>query len=289
MSETIIEIMTEHGTYQVREFRVDETFPASIRVVGLNGRLPFMDVDLEDLESRNTFAAAAHVPPDDLLVVRDRLAEDLDGRLLTELQSYLKLRVGQPIKRGETYDLPAPEGKLIKLGSAQDVFDPRKVEAAVHMETGHTIPHYTRKAWRPAVELIGRLAVEESTTSEEEETLMWIDAYENRESWGSMQRQPGHRTMIVQGDVMELTLKERFEFIHLDLFRDLAGDRIWLRPASLLQHVTVALGQRITFRQQALRLRRVGFQPETLTVAGSSDERIKQRFWVGRTELRGER
>lgn len=99
---------------------------------------------------------------------------------LVQLREELEVPFKRIVKLGTTnsiIDAELDSGLCFSLGSASDVLNVGKVEAAIADATGIVIPGYTKAKWRPIARLFFAAAEVVKTFSETDETRSWVEAF----------------------------------------------------------------------------------------------------------------
>lgn len=189
---------------------------------------------------------------------------DDPGELLRRFNGAFQSPAGRAVAavtlRGEQLEAELEDGREVRLGTAEHVLDPRKMDARLAPSMDHEPPYFTPKEWRALGFCLIRAASEDPTAaaSEAEETKEWIAGFlENP-------------TALPGGGGLDWTLEEGValgdggELLYDLLAADapaFRGDdrRLYLRPGKLLKFVNTAYGQRTTRADLIRRLSRLGF------------------------------
>jgi hypothetical protein len=168
---------------------------------------------------------------------------------------------------GAIYDLELDGGARIPVGQSADLLNPRKVDAAL-ADFGAVIPYYTPKRWRPvAAALLAITEVEDTGSSEAEETGAWIASFT--------------RSHVGAREIDVLDVEDLVRVLEdpddRPAFR--GSDRaLSVRLEPLMRHMLMHIGTRASRREVSARLARLGFEREQLS-ARSGDAVLKARYW----------
>lgn len=172
------------------------------------------------------------------------------------------------------YGLQLTDGTEINLGNAHRVLnEPRRVKAAIAGSIGVSIalPKESER-WDEFFEHLHAAAtVRDATLSQREETCEWIVSF---------LRGRTHTGRIDTGDPASLVL-----VIGADAPWRSVANRLHLRLAPLVRHITIDVGQRTTQRDLAERLGQLGFRRCQLSVRVDHEDPTKtyvakSRLWA---------
>jgi hypothetical protein len=165
------------------------------------------------------------------------------------------------------FELVLEDGDIVELGTASAVQSHREVSAAVLDAVGRTIPPLKGELWRKVVDAIAQAAtVEETGNSAEEETLYWLRSAARDNLKKTLRRDnPAEAAKVLR----EATDTAVF----------LGSDELFVCLPALLKHVLVSHGNRVTWPDMALRLRRLGFRRELIS-ARDKNGVAKMRLWT---------
>ncbi|MCW2951364.1 MAG: hypothetical protein JWQ48_534 [Conexibacter sp.] len=168
--------------------------------------------------------------------------------------------------RGGLYDLVLRDGTIIELGTARDVLDPRRVQAAVADATTIVIPETRRPLWAHVAQGIFKLAVvADNDESPEDITRRWVDEYA-RSAARVYLDDPQGRLDAIQSHA------------HGGAFRDEHG-HVWLHSDRfsvwLKRELTIAIGP----QEIGARLRRAGLERKQLSQRDDTGSVRKRTLW----------
>jgi hypothetical protein len=191
--------------------------------------------------------------------IKDPLEYARDKLLLPSLARTVKRGHQEPL-----YDLELDDGTLIPLGDAERLLNPRKVAAAL-LDEGVSIPTYSWPKFRPIAGCLRAIAEEQDTgATPDGDTTGWLARYAAECATAAVDLADPDQRADVLGD-----LRRGFYTTEPRLF--IPSDRFaaW---------VTSALRVRMTHREMAARLQRLGFTREEVVATDRHGRRRKGRF-----------
>jgi len=171
------------------------------------------------------------------------------------------------------YGLQLTDGTEINLGNAHRVLnEPRRVKAAIAGSIGVSIalPKESERRDEFFEHLHAAATVRDATLSHREETCEWIASFIGGKT---------HTARIDASDPKSLML-----VIGSDAPWRSVSNRLHLRLAPLVRHITIDVGQRTTQRDLAERLGQLGFQRCQLSVR-VEDEKDHAMDYVAKSRL----
>jgi hypothetical protein len=200
---------------------------------------------------------------------------------------YVRKRLDLPtfrrtIKRGSEdaiYDLELEDGTLIRVGFIGDLRSPSKVADAIGDKLGFLPPHYTPGKFRPIANALLAVAVTVDDSTPNDETRAWLtEFFEAKIGNGASfdLEDDDDRATVVGGRGGD----DGFDR-PLPAFRAVDG-RMYVRLESLDDYLHRQLRKRISRKEIAARLGRLGFEKQTIN--GRRSKRGQKvptpRFWI---------
>ena len=195
---------------------------------------------------------------------------------LLQLRTLLgNLPVERVVKRGagDSYELHLPEGRIVELGTAEQVFNRRHFEAAVLGQASHVLPAVKAPEHREVVALVEAAAEHHDGLSGAEELEGWLADFARS---SALNRE---YDLEDQADRWELASSTPSAF-------RATGGRLCIRLDALATYINRVHHQRITAREVSTRLGRLGFtKPDHGgQIAARRDGEVRKvRVWIGPT------
>jgi hypothetical protein len=181
-------------------------------------------------------------------------------------------------REGGRFELILAGGRVIPLGTAADLLNPQRAQAAIADAVGIAIPDYKRKDWRLVASAILMLAGagEDIGSDPSSEMKAWLAAYIEREA-------DGHSTEAVER-TDSILLAARLMAMgghapHTATFRTTDG-RLVVYVEKLLQWLTSkSYGVRTSGEEVRLRLTKLGFSRERWYARWDREAMAERRLW----------
>jgi hypothetical protein len=218
-------------------------------------------------------------PPDELERLRKARAnpanggpyKDASGRefgdALEFLRSQLRVDVVRAVKLGRAHDLLLRDGGRAKLGTAEQMLEPKKLRAAL-AECGVVIARHKGEEVDQIARAVLDIVEILDPHGEEETTRAWIAEWSRNGN-----------AVLGPLDVKDAeALKEAtYGEAPPALFRGDDG-RLYLKLDALVSYVTKTLG-RTTREDMATRLRRIGFEEHRIDERLPGGGKVRARMW----------
>ena len=172
------------------------------------------------------------------------------------------------------YTLVIKGGESIDMGETSSLLSPRRTRNRL-WERGYPLPMFTHKRWHQITNALLALVEIQSTVTALEETEQWLRNHLPAKYSRILMIDPDNPE---QPDSLSKALTIADDGFH-SVIRDKQG-RIYLSLNSIISHARMTLGQSLTQKALATRLRKIGFERAGVSSDYSGGKHSRVKMWM---------